>query len=532
MISLRLLISAVFLFVISLTTWSQKDVDSLKGYVIVSENDSITAGLYNQISHQFLQFNSDSSLYYAQKALDISENENLNLVNANANLNIGIAYFQKNQYALSLQYLNAALSLYKSTQSIYEEAIALFNISIVYHNISKYDQSIIYGLESLKLFESIGEQHYLLLLRSNLGHDYLLTKDYETAEKYLQLSVNDNADSLLYMKYYIRMGDLFLYGKSNYQKAISFYNKGLNYAKHLNDLNEISRANNQLGSLYTKLREYDTALYFLHEGYSYYDKLKSKALQKLCYEYLIEYYIQTENYKNAYDYSILLAQLKDSIFTQETNTKLAEFEVIYETLKREDEIIMLEDNKQIMRLRIAFLSVIIVLVIVLIFYIRKYYKVKIDQAHKVQNELKNELELKDQELANNALNLAKNHELLNRTTSSLVKLKDQSGGKGQEDVQKIISDLKNQVSSDSFNEFEMRFLKVHEGFYEKLMADYPSLSPNDLRICALLRLNLSSKDIAKILHMSSPSVNVSRSRIRKKMKMPQELNLVTFLMEY
>ena len=78
----------------------------------------------------------------------------------------------------------------------------------------------------------------------------------------------------------------------------------------------------------------------------------------------------------------------------------------------------------------------------------------------------------------------------------------------------------------------MRFLKVHEGFYEKLMADYPSLSPNDLRICALLRLNLSSKDIAKILHMSSPSVNVSRSRIRKKMKMPQELNLVTFLMEY
>ena len=532
MISLRLLISAIFLFVTSLTTWSQKDVDSLRNYIKVAKKDSITAEIYNQISHHFLQIDSDSSLFYAQKALVISEKDNLHFLNANANLNIGIAYFQKNQYALSLQYLNAALGYYKNVQSVFGEAITLFNISNVYRNIYLYDQSIQYGLESLKLFESIDEQHYLLLLRNNLGHDYLLTKEYEIAEQYLKESINDDADSLLYMKYYIRMGDLFLYGKSNYQKAISFYNKGLDYARHLNDLNEISRANNQLGSLYTKLGEYDTALYFLHEGYSYYDKLKSKALQKLCYEYLIEYYIQTENYKNAYDYSILLAQLKDSIFTQETNTKLAEFEVIYETLKREDEIIMLEDNKQIMRLRIAFLSVIIVLVIVLIFYIRKYYKIKIDKAHKAHKELKSELELKDQELANNALNLAKNHELLNRTTSSLVKLKDQSGAKGHEDVQKIISDLKNQVSSDSFNEFEMRFLKVHEGFYEKLMADYPSLSPNDLRICALLRLNLSSKDIAKILHMSSPSVNVSRSRIRKKMKMAQEMNLVTFLMEY
>ena len=532
MILRRMIISAAMLFISSLLTQSQISIDSLKAFSKVAKNDSIISDVYNQISFHYLAINFDSSLLYAQKALNFTKKQNDAQLRANASLNMGVAYFKKNQYALSLQFLNSALSYYKAAQSVFGEARALLNISNVYRNMDKFDQAVKYGQESLELFESIDDRFYILLLRNHLGNDYLVLKDFEKAENYLSESIDEMTDSLLFMQYYISMGDLYFYGKIDYQKAIASYNTGLRYAINLNDFNEISRVNNQLGSVYTKLEKYDTALYFLHEGYSYYNKLKSKTLQKLSYEYLIDYYIQTENYKYAYDYSILLAQLKDSIFTQETNSKLAEFEVIYETLKREDEIIILEDSKKIMRLRVAFLSVIIVLVIVLIFFVRRYYKDKIDKAHKVQQKLKNELELKDQELASNALNLAKNYELLNRTTNQLAKSQEKLGKSGQEDVQRIIRDLENQVSNDSFNEFEMRFLKVHENFYEKLMTDFPSLSPNDLRICALLRLNLSSKDIAKILHMSSASVNVSRSRIRKKMKMPQEMNLVTFLMEY
>jgi DNA-binding CsgD family transcriptional regulator len=532
MISYKLIISFLIISAFSLSSWCQVSIDSLKAFSANAKNDSLKADTYNQISVLYLSDDLDSSLLYAKKAFDISSKRNAFLLKANASLNMGEAYFKKNQYVLSLQYLNDALRLFKSAESVFGEAKTLFNISRVYQNIYKYDQSIKYGLESLNLFERIANENYLLQLRNHLANNYMLIEDYKTAEKYLDEFESDDADSLLQMQYYIRLGDLFLNGKSDFPKSIDYYNIALLYANNLNDLNEISRINNQLGSIYTRQGEYDTALYYLYEGYSYYNKLKSKTLQKLSYEYLIDYYLRTENYKYAYDYSVLLSQLKDSIFTLETNTKLAEFEVLYGILKREDEITTLEDSRQIMRLRIAFLSVMVVLVILLVFYIRRYYKDKIEKQHKVQLKLKNELELKDQELANNALNLAKNYELLNRTSNQLVKSQEKFGKIGHEDVQQIIKDLENQVSTDSFNEFEMRFLKVHENFYEKLMADHPLLSPNDLRICALLRLNLSSKDIAKIMHMSSPSVNVSRSRIRKKMNMPKEVNLVTFLMEY
>ena len=79
--------------------------------------------------------------------------------------------------------------------------------------------------------------------------------------------------------------------------------------------------------------------------------------------------------------------------------------------------------------------------------------------------------------------------------------------------------------------FEKSFNESHGDFFKKLKAEFPSLSPNDLKLCAYLRLNMTSKDIASLLHISTRAVEVRRYRLRKKFDIPTEKNLTEFLLE-
>lgn len=90
--------------------------------------------------------------------------------------------------------------------------------------------------------------------------------------------------------------------------------------------------------------------------------------------------------------------------------------------------------------------------------------------------------------------------------------------------------LKLYKSSSILNEFETRFTGVYEAYYEKLKNLAPELTPNELRICALMRLNISTKEIALLTNRTIGTVDNTRSAIRKKLKLDEETNLQEFLL--
>jgi DNA-binding CsgD family transcriptional regulator len=77
--------------------------------------------------------------------------------------------------------------------------------------------------------------------------------------------------------------------------------------------------------------------------------------------------------------------------------------------------------------------------------------------------------------------------------------------------------------------FRLHFEKVNNGFFEKIQSQYPSLSAKDLKLCALMKLNLETKEIASILDISPESVKVARHRLRKKFDLPTDQSLHAFL---
>ena len=153
---------------------------------------------------------------------------------------------------------------------------------------------------------------------------------------------------------------------------------------------------------------------------------------------------------------------------------------------------------------------------------------------KIKNEqLEQELASKNRELANSAMNIVYKNELLNNVHDELLELRDGEGrklsGEQLRKINKIIEDARS--DERDWNVFEESFNEAHENFFKKLKADYPELVPNDLKLCAYLRMNMSSKEIASLLNITTRGVEIRRYRLRKKLSLPHHKNLTEFLME-
>jgi len=153
---------------------------------------------------------------------------------------------------------------------------------------------------------------------------------------------------------------------------------------------------------------------------------------------------------------------------------------------------------------------------------------------KLKNEqLEQELASKSRELANSAMSIVYKNELLNNVHDELLQLRDSEGRKLSNEQLRKINKIIEDARSDErdWNIFEESFNEAHENFFKKLKADYPDLVPNDLKLCAYLRMNMSSKEIASLLNITTRGVEIRRYRLRKKLNLPHHKNLTEFLLE-
>jgi DNA-binding CsgD family transcriptional regulator len=156
-------------------------------------------------------------------------------------------------------------------------------------------------------------------------------------------------------------------------------------------------------------------------------------------------------------------------------------------------------------------------------------QLSIIQTERLQTELKS----KNRELANSAMSLVYKNELLQKLSQEMIKLKDEKGKALADDqfrkIQKVIDEGMN--DERDWNLFETSFNEAHGSFFKKLKASHPDLVPNDLKLCAYLHMNMSSKEMASLLNISLRGVEIRRYRLRKKLNIPHDKNLAEFFME-
>ncbi|MCX2719836.1 helix-turn-helix and ligand-binding sensor domain-containing protein [Lentiprolixibacter aurantiacus] len=146
---------------------------------------------------------------------------------------------------------------------------------------------------------------------------------------------------------------------------------------------------------------------------------------------------------------------------------------------------------------------------------------------RLKNEqLKEDFKNKSNELAASTMSIIKKNELLTRVKEQLLE------SDSKENARQLIEIInRNLTHDDDWELFQEAFNNADREFLGKLKSVHPNLTPNDIRLCSYLRLNLSSKEIAQLLHISTRSVEIKRYRLRKKMDLNHDENLVNYILQ-
>jgi DNA-binding CsgD family transcriptional regulator len=150
----------------------------------------------------------------------------------------------------------------------------------------------------------------------------------------------------------------------------------------------------------------------------------------------------------------------------------------------------------------------------------------------MQNDkLETEINYKNSELASTAMHLVKKGELVSKIKSELTQIvKGADSNKVEMELKKMIKSISEDDTIDTeWEKFAKHFDKVHSDFIKVLKDKHPAISNNEVKICAYLRMNLSTKEIAQLLNISARGVEISRYRLRKKLGLKTETNLFDYL---
>lgn len=161
----------------------------------------------------------------------------------------------------------------------------------------------------------------------------------------------------------------------------------------------------------------------------------------------------------------------------------------------------------------------------------KELQVKDEEIDKLYNEkLKTELNLKNDQLTSITMQLIKNKEFIQNVQDKISGTIDKGGS--THELKRIINTIDQELSDEDYWEkFAYHFDQVHSNYLERLSNQNIKLSPREIKLAAFLRMNMSSKEIAKLLNITTRGVELARYRLRKKLKLEREQNLVEYLID-
>ena len=284
-----------------------------------------------------------------------------------------------------------------------------------------------------------------------------------------------------------------------------------------------------LGQLYLKLEDYDSAAIYFHKGIKSIDFHKNHLDNKthlldalsVCYHHMGQDDL-------AYHYSQQAKIASEQLFGSKNsiNKELFEIKDRYQEQLREQRITLLEEEKKVLRLKtLAYISILLVIIGALIFKAKtrsKKQKFIREKENLEKHQQLKELEARNKELMASALQLLERDTMLNDIKTSLDKLEFKAENKS------VINGLMASINANKahkWKEFDLYFTQINDAYYQSLKHTYPKLSATDLKMCALIKIGLSSKEMADIMGISPDSIKTSRSRIRKKMNLTRDINL-------
>jgi tetratricopeptide (TPR) repeat protein len=288
-----------------------------------------------------------------------------------------------------------------------------------------------------------------------------------------------------------------------------------------------------LGTFYQNNEQYDKALYYLNFAKTNISSLKTYYAKSFVFKSLSKTYERMKEFEKAIEYQKTYIQYRDSIdFTNfskqlvsiEYNSKIKEIEKknALESAKTKS-----ERYTEKLWYTISLLFVIVLGVVAWTIVLRLRHKSKLSDIERIKvslekQKLELELESNEREVAAKSMFLLEKDNLISKVIKVLKSATAKLKPSDSVVIQEIIHELTHSLNNKSWEEFEFRFSKVHPHFYKNLEKEFPNLSSNEKKLAAFLFMNLSTKEISTITGQTIHSINVARTRLRKKLNIVNE----------
>lgn len=536
----------------------------LFGTAFVSRGADIACVEHLALAKKLLPLNADSALFHALEA----EKCMGQLGTSEERVRVLIVLGDAQQ---ALRDMPLALSAYQRAERSAEESVERegptsgltltqadieLNIGLLHFNLRDLEKSIVHYNNALSILDgATGLDSADLALRkvrlfNNMAAVYVRRSDYTTALPYFQQALAMNRplndarnESSLNNNIGICLMEL-----GQYQQANEFFLRALALRKEQDDARGQAQVLNNLGKNQVNFGRFVEARDHFKQALSIGQRIGSGESMVISLESLSLVYDTLGEHEAALDAHRAFKTLNDSLYNADSRLTIARLE---EEFRRDKEREMFQvegarKDAENARQRIwnwalggalFFLALTTYLVTkVLRQRVRtsrlEHEKLRLER-EKLETEqvaLQENLAAKDRELTANALFLLKRNELIGHIAERLLKAKPTFRQENQQVIQEIVRDLQASHDEHNWKEFEAHFTRVHSTFYKALQERFPELTPNERKLCAFLRLNMSTKDISAITQQTVNSITVARSRLRKKLGIEgDEVNLIDFL---
>lgn len=580
---MRYLIFLFFSLLLSTNIFSQdiSKIDSLQLLLADIEEDVEKLSVYNQIFDYYINNNNDSALKYVNLGFNLAKREEDDFWKGKMNANKGRYMIVKNDLFNAKTFFNNANEYFIKVDRKYEIAetyLLLGNINLAQGNFSEALQTYLKGLEvadksniveiKSHIYNNLGVIYYKLndldkslenyenavilqeevgnligkaAAHTNISNIHTRQKNFEDARYHINAAyeIGKNLDDKDILTECIIKSGSVEQRQGNHEKALEYFFQALEDTENLGQdymgpiALKITNLYIYIGTSYFELNEFLLAKEYLLKGYEMAHNTGQLELLKVIANKLYEVSKSRNQYQEALQYYEEFSLYSDSIESDENIRKIAQLEMQYQFDKKrkEEELIQAKKDANQKRKELIYLMVtggiFLGLVIFILLFLLQKNKVKRIELN--EKNLQLQLESKNRELTTNVMYLLKKNEFIVDMVDRLKKAKLSFKPETSRIMDKFIKELESETSSNAWEEFETRFQEVHSDFYNHLTQKFPDLTPNELRLCAFLRLNMSSKEIGAITFQSFSTLTTARYRLRKKLGIDRDENLISFL---
>lgn len=521
------------------------NLDSLEKVIPQLPDDSTKVDQMTDLMYYFYREEIFKSKQYAEGVLSLSQRVGYDRGIGKGYFGLGLFHDRMLQKDSALFFYQKSLEFFYGDKAVRDKAIVNNALGIFFRNREEYEKakwhyrSAALGFLQLEDWRATGDVY------NNLGNIFSSKEEYDSSLVYLNKALfyyNQTPSSYFTIIVKCNLGGVYE-RKGDYIRALTLFEEALELSKKEKAPDERAAVFNFLGSVHIKLGKLEEANDYLMRSKKLSQDLNNLDRLDNVLVTLIELEKAKNNWQQAYHWSNELIVLRDSIYSLEKQSAIDEVSALFDLEKKDAEIHHLRTEKELNAnirfwLRISIGLLILAVVIVFLWLKTKVTqeRSKKEQAERLkevevknlkleQEKIASDLSFKEKELTTFALQMVHKNELIDSIQKKLNNILNEPED-WKDDLKKLIVKLKqHQLIGNDLIPFDKHLQEISSSFFSQLEQRYPDLTNNEKRLAALLRIGLSSKEIAVLNNVSESAVKISRHRLRKKLNLDSTVNL-------